>query len=499
MKRIFAAAFALFLLPACAAQAQTSAPSDAQIIHLLNRISFGPAPGDIAAVRQVGIDAYIEQQLHPENLSMPDALQERIGGLSTLNTPMAQLAEEVKEEKAERKQEKIANTQGNEENKMPPGEDKGVTRQIYQELAEAKLLRAIASPAQLQEVMTDFWFNHFNVFFKKELDTAFTGDYERAAIRPYALGKFRDLLEATAHHPAMLYYLDNWQNTDPNSFFAQRAAMRQKKKEIGINENYAREIMELHTLGVNGGYTQTDVTTLAHILTGWGLAPGRDVADRASFYFDPSRHDGSNQVLLGVNIPGGGQDEIEYVLNLLAHHPATAHHIAYELAQYFVADDPPDSLVNKLDTVYQQTDGDIAAMLRTIFHSEEFWNAQYTQNKFKPPLRYVVSALRADGVMPQGDTKALVGAIDQMGEPLYHCLTPNGYSNTNDQWLNSDALLKRINIAKGFGRFFDQSSPATIRADLGNTWSEHTLAAVTAAPPQLQPAMLLGSPEFLYY
>ena len=358
------------------------------------------------------------------------------------------------------------------------------------------------SPAQLQEVMTDFWFNHFNVYWKKNLDRVFIGSYERDAIRPYALGRFRDLLEATAHHPAMLIYLDNWENTDPNSAFAQRVAMRMngKKKQIGINENYAREIMELHTLGVNGGYTQTDVTTLAHILTGWGLERGDGEEGRASFYFDPQRHDFNNQVFLGTQISGGGAPEIEGVLDMLARHPSTAQHISYELAQYFVADDPPSALVSRMTQTFQSSDGDIAAVLRTMFQSAEFWDPKYTNAKFKPPFRYVVSTLRASGLVPQGDTKRLQLAINQMGEPLYECLTPNGYANTNDQWLNSDAVLKRIAFAKTLAEFTNPAAPGTIEAALGaNDWSANTLATVQKAGPQLQPALLLGSPEFVYY
>jgi uncharacterized protein (DUF1800 family) len=490
MKNLLVISFALFLLPAFAAHAQT-APSDAQIVHLLNRIGYGPAPGDIEAVRTMGVDAYIEQQLHPENLPLPETLQSRLEDLPTINASMQRLAEDYQPD--------------NDEGKLSPDErmEREKKRQeIVQQLSEAKILRAIASPAQLQEVMTDFWFNHFNVFFGKGADKVFTPDYERSAIRPYALGKFPDLLEATAHHPAMLFYLDNWQNTDPDSALARKAMIR-RNKEIGINENYAREIMELHTLGVNGGYTQADVTTLAHILTGWGLTRGTSLADKAAFYFDPDRHDTGDKIFLGQNIRGArgndGSSEIEYVIGLLARHPATAHHIAYQLTQYFVADEPPTALVDRLTVVYQQTDGDISAMLREIFHSPEFWDAKYAQNKFKPPFRFVVSALRAVNVVPPGDTRMLQGAIGQMGEPLYRCQTPNGYSDTNDQWLNSDALLKRINVAKSFARFFDANAAGTIASAFGNTWSANTLATVRTAPPQLQPALLIGSPEFLYY
>jgi uncharacterized protein (DUF1800 family) len=371
-------------------------------------------------------------------------------------------------------------------------------KQIAEELSQAKILRAVASPAQLQEVMTDFWFNHFNVFFGKGADRFFIGSYEREAIRPYALGKFGDLLAATAHHPAMLFYLDNWENTDPKSRFALKAALRQGK-QIGINENYAREIMELHTLGVNGGYTQDDVTTLAHILTGWGLGRGQGLEGKAEFEFDPNRHDWDNQMFLGHPFDGGGQDEVDRALNYLAHHPSTAHHIAFELAQYFVADQPPASLVNKLADAFARSDGDISFVLRVLFHAPEFWDPKYEQVKFKPPFRFVVSALRADGVFPQGDTRKLQGAIGQMGEPLYRCQTPNGYAITNDEWLNSDAVLKRIAFVKALGQLASPDAPQTIEGALGQTWSANTLTTVRNATPDLQAPLLLGSPEFLYY
>jgi len=485
MTKLLGPAAVLVLALAGAPTAYAAEATDDQIVHLLNRISFGPAPGDIENVRRIGIDAYIDQQLHPAGLPQSPELQARLNALPTLNASISQLAEQYF---------------------IPPEQEKRMSEDerkqyhkhqnvIVEELAEAKILRAVMSPAQLQEVMTDFWFNHFNVFAEKGADKIFISSYERDAIRPHALGKFYDLLDATAHHPAMLFYLDNWLNTDPNSPIA-------RGKKIGINENYAREIMELHTLGVNGGYTQTDVTTLAHILTGWGLGEGKGLENRASFYFEPRRHDYADQAFLGYRIPGSNQTEIEMVLDLLAKHPATAHHISYELAQYFVADDPPKALVDKLTSVYTTTGGDIAAILNVIFHSKEFWNTEYAQNKFKPPFRFVISSLRASGVVPPGDTKALQSAVAQMGEPLYRCQTPNGYSNINDQWLNSDTLIKRIDFSKKLSKVlaFGGNSKTTIEAAFGSkTWSVNTLTAVESADANTQSAMLLASPEFVYY
>ena len=484
--RVYSVMFLCFLLilPA-ATHAETA--QDGQIIHLLNRISYGPAPQDIAQVRKEGIQIYIEQQLHPEDLPKSSVLEQELEQLLPADKSL---------------QEIVRQFQPNyEEGKLSLDERRELNKKlntILFQMSEGKILRAIESPAQLQEVMTDFWFNHFNVFFNKGLDRVFISTYERDAIRPYALGKFSDLLKATARHPAMLFYLDNWQNKNPNNPVARNAQIK-RGKELGINENFAREIMELHTLGVNGGYSQLDVTNLAHILTGWGIGRGKDWRDKATFEFDAQHHDYNDAVLLGQHIRGGGMEEIDGVLDMLAANPATAQHIAYELAQYFVADDPPESLVKKLAVSFQNSGGDIAAMLKELFYAPEFWDAKYDQVKFKPPFRYIVSAYRASGLVPTGDTRILQGAIGNMGEPLYRCLTPNGYSMTNDQWLNSDSLLKRISIAKAISQGFDEQTSRAILQSRSNGWSSGTLQAVKAAARNMQPALLLSSPEFLYY
>ncbi len=309
-----------------------------------------------------------------------------------------------------------------------------------EQAVQARLWRAVESPRQLQEVMVDFWYNHFNVFAAKGLDHLWVGAYEEQAIRPYALGRFRDLLGATAHHPAMLFYLDNWQNTAPNS-----PGVRGKQQ--GLNENYARELMELHTLGVDGGYTQEDVIALARILTGWGLGRprGRDI-NKGGFFFDPKRHDFSDKVFLGQTIHGSGVAEGEEALDILARNPATARHISFELAQYFVADEPPSALVERLRKRFLDTDGDIRAVLDTLFHSPEFWDQKYYGNKFKTPYQYVVSAVRATD-MKVVNVRPLYGMLMQLGMPLYGCLTPDGYKNTRDAWLNPDAMTRRIGFA----------------------------------------------------
>jgi uncharacterized protein (DUF1800 family) len=458
---------------------------DGRITHLLNRIGFGPSPGDLIKVRQIGMDNYIEQQLKPAALPRSARLDERLAALSTLDTPLVKLSEEFEPPKAEF-------------NALSDAERKTVNQnknRIVEELAQAKILRAVLSPAQLQEVMVDFWFNHFNVFAGKDADKIWISSYERDAIRPFVLGKFQDLLFATAKHPAMLFYLDNWQNAAPDS-------PGTRNKQPGINENYARELLELHTLGVNGGYTQQDVTTLAQILTGWGLTSGKELWRRAAFDFNPRRHDAGGKTLLGFQVGGTGQGaaEIETVLAKLARHPATARHVAYQLAQYFVADQPPESLVNKLSSVFLSSDGDIAVVLRNLFASTEFWDQKYTQNKFKPPFRYLVSSLRAANLPPPEDGKPLLGALRNMGEPLYFCLTPNGYANSQEPWLNPDALLKRIDFSRGWLRAAaGEAAAPTIKSSFGNLWSKNTLDTVADSNPGLKPVLLLNSPEFLYY
>lgn len=500
------------------------AATNPKILHLLNRLSFGPRPGDIDHVKQIGINRYIQEQLAPETLPLPAPLRDHLASLNTLQMTPLQLA-----------QVHLPQRQGV---KLTPEEQKATrqkARQIPVEAVEGRLRQAIDSPRQLQEVMVNFWYNHFNVYAQKGLTRLWFSAYEQEAIRPFALGRFRDLLEATARHPAMLVYLDNWQNTAPNS-----SGVRGNLK--GINENYARELLELHTLGVDGGYTQQDVTTLARILTGWGLPRLPQASDIPSlFYFDPKRHDFSDKVFLGYRIRGSGEAEVEQVLDILAKSPATARHISYQLAQYFVADQPPKPLVDRLSQRFLSSDGNIRKVLKTLFTSPEFWDSKYYQAKFKTPYEYVVSAIRVTGVdVP--NFPFIANTLQQMGMPLYMCFTPDGYKNTQDAWLNSDAINRRINFAtllasghlplrnppgSGLSRrlalegsslgqptteMVYLSSPSLRRSTertkpieagsllntLGNTLSAQTEQAIATSPPALRAALILGSPEFMH-
>jgi uncharacterized protein (DUF1800 family) len=330
---------------------------------------------------------------------------------------------------------------------------------VIGELEDAKLLRAIYSERQLEEVMTDFWFNHFNVFIGKGPDHYLTTCYERDVIRPHALGKFKDLLLATARSPAMLFYLDNWQSVGPNSPVAQgilpRASQRPlrparqsqappaKPRREGLNENYARELMELHTLGVDGGYTQHDVTEVARVFTGWTLAGPRK---GGGFLFDERRHEPGAKYVLGKKITEHGEDEGVEVLDLLAHHPSTAHFISRKLAQRFVSDNPPPALVERMAKTFRDSDGDIREVLRTMFHSPEFWSRAAYRAKMKTPLEFVVSAARASGVALQ-NAMPLAQTLNRMGMPLYAAQPPTGYSMLAETWVSSAALLDRMNFA----------------------------------------------------
>jgi uncharacterized protein (DUF1800 family) len=464
-------------------------------LHLLNRIAYGPRPGDVERVAAMGVDRYIDQQLSPQSMPESAELQRRLAGLTTLRLTPPQLFDRYEPHPILGR-------------RPTPDEAKSIrqeSRVIAREAIEARLLRATMSERRLEQVMTDFWFNHFNVFVGKGLDRLWIGAYEEQAIRPYALGRFRDLLGATAKHPAMLFYLDNWQNSAPGS-------RGPGGRELGLNENYAREIMELHTLGVDGGYTQADVIALARIFTGWGLPRGLRLGKGSGnngFAFDASRHDNGTKTFLGHVIRPAGVAEGEQAMDILARSPATAHHISFQLAQYFVSDNPSPKLVDSLAKRFLETDGSIREMLRTLFKSDEFWNSGSDQAKFKSPYEYVVSALRL-GDVPIVDPRPVAGFVAQLGMPLYGCQTPDGYKTTSDAWLNPDAMMRRINFATALGAGRTRiarpdsgpDNPTPLSAEqlvaaLGGSVAPKTVAAINAAPPPLKAAMVLGSPEFM--
>ena len=301
----------------------------------------------------------------------------------------------------------------------------------------AKLFRAVYSNRQLEEVLVDFWYNHFNVFLEKGADRYLVTAYERDAIRPHVLGKFEDLLRATAQSPAMLFYLDNWESVGAQSPAAQR-------RHLGLNENYGRELLELHTLGVDGGYTQKDVTEVARSFTGWTIRQPQQVAE---FDFNPRMHDDGEKTVLGVRIPaGGGIGDGLKVLHLLAHHRSTARFVSRELAMRFVADDPPEALVNRMAATFLKKDGDLRAVLKTMFDSPEFWSRGAYRAKMKSPLEMVASSLRATNAQVDF-TFGLNNQLNQLGQPLYRKVEPTGYSNSGQEWLNSAGLLARMNFS----------------------------------------------------
>ena len=335
---------------------------------------------------------------------------------------------------------------------------------VADELAQAKLLRAIYSERQLDEVMADFWFNHFNVFANKGADRVLITNYEQEVIRPHALGKFEDLLVATAKSPAMLFYLDNWMSVGPDSMQALGISGRpgpygpyryprrypgrnpnanEKRRRSGLNENYGRELLELHTLSVNGGYSQRDVTEVAKVFTGWTI---EKPFDGGSFRFDPRMHEPGPKFVLGHRIKPKGEDEGMEVLHRLATSPQTAHFISLKLAQRFVADDPPTALVDRMAKTFEKKKGDIREVLSTMFHSPEFWADGAYRAKMKTPLEFVASAVRATGA-DVDDAMPLARQLGNMGMPLYGAQPPTGYSMKADTWVSSSALLNRMNFA----------------------------------------------------
>jgi uncharacterized protein (DUF1800 family) len=520
---------------ALAAAAKTSSPdTDAAILHVLNRVGFGPTTADVEHVRAVGITRYIDEQLHPEHLS-DAAMDGRLAGLHTLHLSSREIAEqfEVPQLKARQEKQRAAANAGDGASQQPAPqlspEEQRRANLVVIELSQQKLLRAIYSERQLQEVLVDFWFNHFNVDARKGADRYLLTEYERDVIRPHVLGKFRDLLEATAKSPAMLFYLDNWMSADPNGPHAdprsaaprfdrfgrerfprppQVSPQTQQKKNApkGLNENYGRELMELHTLGVDGGYTQKDVTEVARALTGWTIQTPRL---GGSYKFEARLHDPGEKVVLGHVIKaGGGESDGEQVLDILARHPSTAHFIATALVRRFVNDTPPPALVDRVAERFRRTDGDLREVMRAILTSPEFLAPDAYGAKTKTPLEFIVSAMRATGasVPDANGAMPLVREMRELGMPLYSCQPPTGYKDTADAWVNTGALVGRMNfaldlasskvgpIAIGDGdRLANGALVSLIGRDLSES-THQTIERATTGPQKV--ALLLGSPEF---
>ena len=546
MTRRSALAAAVAAMAWCPTFAADSA-GQAEALHVLNRLAFGPAPGDLDRVTRMGAPAWIAEQLHPERLALPAYLADQLATLRTPHQSQREMVQQYRDMAKEAKQAKQA------EPVSPDGEkprtEEGAERRqkvaaIAIEAGEERLLQALNSPRQLQEVLVDFWFNNFNVYQGKGLVRVLTESYEREAIRPHVLGRFRTMLGATAKHPAMLFYLDNWLSVAPG--YQPRRGGGAAGKASGLNENYAREVMELHTLGVDGGYTQQDVTELARILTGWTLVPqqkrrrffnGMDntASGRGDsiFGFDPGRHDNGTKQWLGHRVPPNGQLEGEAALDVLARHPATARHIAFKLARRFVADEPSPALVDRLARRFLDTDGDLRAVMQALVDAPEFGDVRPV--KFKTPYQYVMSSVRATGIATT-NVKPLMAVLAQLGQPLYGCQTPDGYHDTEADWLNPNAITQRVNFATALAsgklplqRVDDPDAPVPARgmkalerqadkamardqavegstppvdvagllATLGPAISEQTRGAVAKSPPALQAALVLGSPDFM--
>jgi len=443
---------------------------DEQVQHVLNRLAFGGRPGDAEEVRKLGVDRWIDLQLHPERID--DAKLDRL--LSTMSAVSANTPGLISSfdalQRARRRIQRAARAQTDslvrrDARRQVLAEDPSLAvaartqQRLVGSLQAASLARAVGSERQLDEVMVDFWENHFSVFAGKGLTRLFLADYDRDVIRPHALGKFRDLLGAVAKSPAMLFFLDNWQSaadsTHPTlaSFRRPGAVARrgargpvrrqgaQRPPRRGLNENYARELMELHTLGVDGGYTQADVINVARALTGWTFK-----RQTGEFMFVPALHDAGGKVVLGHKLPAGrGIEDGEDVLDILARAPATAHFITTKLARHFVSDVPPKALVDRCADTFQRTDGNIRSTLRCIVTSPEFFSRAAYRAKVKTPFEVVASALRAVGAEPDTTPRA-AQIVARLGQPIYGRQTPDGWPDRGDAWMNTGAILNRINF-----------------------------------------------------
>jgi uncharacterized protein (DUF1800 family) len=425
---------------AAAAPSESPRPGGPGVVHVLRRVTYGPRPGDVERVTAIGLSAWLERQLQPELID-DRAVEQSLATLPTLTMSIADLQRAYPRPDAELRQKLARGDMSPREMREQYPMDKRPAR-IVGELQAARMLRASSTERQLNEVMVDFWLNHFNVYASKGELRWYLPDWERTVIRPHALGRFPALLRASARHPAMLFYLDNWLSTRAD--FVIRRGPNQGRR-AGLNENYARELMELHTLGVDGGYTQRDVTEVARAFTGWTIDRPRE---DARFVFRPATHDYGVKVVLGRTIQGGGERDGEAILDMLARHPSTARFLATKLVRRFVADDPPPALVERVAVRYGETGGDIRAMLRVIFASPEFLAPDGYGAKIKKPTEFVVSAVRAVGATPSArGGGALARASAEIGEGLYEAQPPTGYPDRAEAWVNPGALLARMNFA----------------------------------------------------
>ena len=501
----------LLLAAAPLAHAADNQALSADDIAWLRRASFGLDSATVERYRELGRTRFLDEQLAGGDDPLPPAVAPLINSYEVYTTSPAKLIAEYRDEQKKVKDVDAADANAKE---MAKKDFQMYRRDLYKQSAEVELLRAIYGRNQLKEQMVWFWLNHFNVYAAKGGVGLFATDYEENTIRPHALGKFKDLVMATLESPAMQLYLDNAHNVRGKT-----------------NENYARELMELHTLGVNAGYTQQDVQQLALILTGAGILPqrGRDVVDgidarflnqrpgvvrNGLFAFLPGRHDYSTKEFLGHTIKGSGFDEIEQAVDLIVHQPACAQFISRKLAAYFVSDDPPPALVNAMAETFQRTDGDIAAVLRTMFLSKSI-TAGYGK-KFKDPTQFLVSAMRLsyDG-KPITNADPLVNWLNQMAEPMYGHVTPDGFASDNASWSSSGQMAKRFDVARAIGsgrnRLFATADGEVPHADppmLNSALFQQTLApglsdatrdALAKAASQLEwNTFLLSSPDFNY-
>ncbi len=506
---------------------QRLTPRDSAL-HALNRLAYGPRPGEVERVAQLGVMRWIEQQLAPERIA-DRTLAERERGFAILEQgpqDLAQLFLEVRQVRQQRQREMASAETPRDPMPRPslsPEEQRG--RQLAGQFQQLAVVRAALSERQLLEVMADFWTNHFNVFLAKGADRFLTPSYIENTIRPRALGRFEELLIATAQSPAMLFYLDNARSVAPGSTPPQFARARRQRPQLaqrlptGINENYARELLELHTLGVDGGYSQQDVVEVARIFTGWSIEPP---PQGAGFVFRPWAHDRGDKQVLGVRFREDGMEEGMRFLKLLAGHHATMHHLSRKLCARFVSDEPPDGCIDDAVEAWHHSHGDISSVLLAIFRSPDFWAPAAVRAKVKTPLEFVVSAVRAVGADPD-TTPRLAQVVARLGQPLYLQPVPTGYPETQGDWVNAGALLNRMNVAVALaaGRLPGVSvdldavvpltTPQAPLADvvndriLGGVMSERTKAVIRqqlagiadpAAARAFAVGLALGGPEF---